>query len=125
MPAIRASVLVLRKAGSTMSSHEEAIPADSGHEDGSRGRYVQGEYGRAGSEVGHNPGDPEGHYIEGDYGLAGVEEASENAGAGRFVEADYGTAGDVPGRAADDPKGRYVQSDDQDVKQRDEDKDGA
>ena len=100
-----------------MSSYE-----GSGHEDGKRGRYVQGEYGKAGSEVGHNPGDPEGRYIEGDYGEAGVEEAAEKPGAGRFVEADYGTAGDVPGRTAGDPKGRYVRSETGHKKEPDEGK---
>lgn len=116
--------MALWKAGSTMSSHEEA-QGPAGQHGESRGRYVKGAYGKAGSEAGHKPEDSEGSYIEGDYGPAGVEEASENTGVGRFVEADYGTAGDVPGHAADDPEGRYVQSAAKDVKREDESNDEA
>ena len=88
------------RQGNTMSEEQE-----------SRGRYVEGSYGKAGTEGEHKVGYPEGRYVEGDYGRAGTEEAVAEAGSGRFVEADYGTAGDVPGRAAEDPKGQYVQTD--------------
>ena len=53
-----------------------------------RGRYVEGSYGKAGSEKGHKAEDL----------------------------ANYGTAGDVPGHAAKDPKGRYVQKEQREEK---------
>lgn len=86
--------------GNTMNEEQE-----------DRGRYVEGSYGKAGSEKGHKAEETEGRYVEGDYGRAGEEEATPKTDSGRFVEADYGSAGDVPGHAAHDPKGRYVQKD--------------
>ncbi|MDE8670662.1 hypothetical protein PY310_18960 [Pseudarthrobacter sp. H3Y2-7] len=78
-----------------------------------RGRYVEGDYGKAGSQTGRHADDEEGRYGEGNYGAAGSEGGlpeplGDKAGeSGRYVQADYGAAGSVPGRTAASEVGRY------------------
>ncbi len=38
-----------------------------------RGRYVKGDFGKAGAQRGRHAEDEEGQYVEGDYGGAGAE----------------------------------------------------
>lgn len=76
-----------------------------------RGRYVEGGYGKAGTEHGHISHSPSGRYVEGDYGTAGTEDAVDDSERGRFVEADYGDAGTVPGRDGTETVGRYYTKD--------------
>lgn len=78
------------------------------------GRYVQSQHEHDDLPAQTPEIDSEGRYVEGDYGTAGSEDARTTGETGRFVEGDYGTAGDVPGRAAGDPRGRYVESDERD-----------
>ncbi|MDQ0754187.1 hypothetical protein [Arthrobacter sp. B3I4] len=78
-----------------------------------RGRYVEGNFGKAGAERGRRADDEEGQYIEGNYGEAGSEGGiPEPLGdkareSGRYVKANYGQAGSVPGRTAESEIGRY------------------
>jgi hypothetical protein len=78
-----------------------------------RGRYVEGDFGKAGAQPGRHADDEESQYIEGDYGAAGSEGGlPEPLGdkareSGRFVKADYGDAGLTPGRTAESEIGRY------------------
>jgi len=82
-----------------------------------RGRYVKGDFGKAGAQRGRHAEDEEGQYIEGDYGGAGTEGGlpeplgDRTVGAGRYVKADYGGAGPVPGRSAASETGRYPEGD--------------
>ncbi|MET3809371.1 hypothetical protein [Arthrobacter sp. UYEF3] len=82
-----------------------------------RGRYVEGNFGRAGAQTGRHTDDDEGQYIEGDYGPAGSEGGlPEPLGgkareSGRYVEANYGESGSVPGRTADSEIGQYAEGD--------------
>ncbi|MGO4805110.1 hypothetical protein AB4089_08285 [Arthrobacter sp. 2MCAF15] len=82
-----------------------------------RGRYVEGDFGKAGVQRGRHADDEEGQYVEGDYGLAGSEGGlPEPLGgkareSGRYVEADYGDAGTTPGRTAESEVGRYSEGD--------------
>ncbi|MGN7200824.1 hypothetical protein [Arthrobacter sp. SAFR-044] len=82
-----------------------------------RGRYVEGNFGKAGAQRGRHAEDEEGQYIEGDYGPAGSEGAlpeplgDRTVGAGRYVKADYGEAGPVSGRTAASETGRYPEGD--------------
>jgi hypothetical protein len=78
-----------------------------------RGRYVEGNYGKAGAQSGRHADDEEGQFSEGDYGAAGSEgglpeplgdKAKES---GRYVRADYGNAGAAPGRTAESAIGQY------------------
>ncbi|MET3923499.1 hypothetical protein [Arthrobacter sp. UYEF20] len=82
-----------------------------------RGRYVEGSYGKAGTQGGRHADDEEGQYIEGDYGAAGSEgglpeplgdKAKES---GRYVKGDVGDAGMVPGRTAESEIGQYSEGD--------------
>jgi hypothetical protein len=78
-----------------------------------RGRYVEGDYGKAGAQSGRHANDEEGQYGEGNYGAAGTEGGlpeplGDKAGeSGRYVKADYGAAGSRPGRTAASEIGRY------------------
>jgi len=82
-----------------------------------RGRYVKGDFGKAGAQRGRQAEDEEGQYVEGDYGGAGAEGGlpeplgDRTVGAGRYVKADYGEAGPVPGRSAASETGRYPKGD--------------
>ena len=82
-----------------------------------RGRYVEGNFGKAGAQRGRRAEDDEGQYIEGDYGGAGSEGTlpeplgHRTVGGGRYVKADYGGAGPVPGRTAASETGRYPEGD--------------
>ncbi|MGO4858740.1 hypothetical protein [Arthrobacter sp. 2MCAF14] len=82
-----------------------------------RGRYVEGDYGKTGTEPGRHSDDEEGQYSEGDYGAAGSQgglpeplggKAKES---GRHAEADLGDAGAVPGRTAESEIGKYAEGD--------------
>ena len=50
-------------------------------EDVDRGRYVEGDYGKAGPRRATRPGIRTGRYVEGDYGPAGSEGAERRRGA--------------------------------------------
>lgn len=82
-----------------------------------RGRYVEGNFGKAGAQRGRRSDDEEGQYIEGDYGGAGREGGlPEPLGdkareSGRYVRANYGGAGSTPGRTAESEIGRYSEGD--------------
>jgi hypothetical protein len=78
-----------------------------------RGRYVEGNFGKAGTQPGRHADDEEGQYIEGDYGAAGSEGGlpeplgNKAKESGRYVKADYGDAGSTKGRTADSEVGQY------------------
>src|SRR4051812_29031497 len=80
-----------------------------------RGRYVEGDFGKAGRQPGRHPDDEEGQYVEGEYGSAGSEGGlpeplGEKAReSGRYVRADYGDAGSTPGRTAESEVGGYAE----------------
>jgi hypothetical protein len=80
-----------------------------------RGRYVEGNFGKAGVQRGRHAEDEEGQYIEGDYGAAGSEGGlpeplgNQARESGRYVKADYGDAGSTPGRTAESEIGRYTE----------------
>lgn len=82
-----------------------------------RGRYVEGDFGKAGAQPGRHADDEEGQYTEGDYGAAGSEGGlPEPLGgkareSGRYVKADYGDAGPALGRTAESEIGRYSEGD--------------
>lgn len=82
-----------------------------------RGRYVEGNFGKAGAQRGRHTEDEEGQYIEGNYGPAGSEGGlpeplgDRTKGAGRYVKADYGQAGATTGRTAASETGRYPEGD--------------
>ena len=82
-----------------------------------RGRYVEGDYGKAGAQRGRHAEDEEGQYREGDYGAAGSEGGlPEPLGdkareSGRYAKADYGAAGSTPGRTAELEIGQYSEGD--------------
>ncbi|MGO4492321.1 hypothetical protein AB4Y86_09545 [Arthrobacter sp. 2YAF22_2] len=96
---------------------DEAASEEKPEEKDLRGRYVEGNFGKAGAQTGRHTDDEEGQYIEGNYGPAGSEGGlPEPLGAkaresGRYVEADYGESGSVPGRTADSEIGRYAEGD--------------
>lgn len=82
-----------------------------------RGRYVEGDYGKTGTQPGRHSEDEEGQYGEGDYGTAGIQgglpeplggKAKE---AGRYAKGDLGDAGTVPGRTAESEIGQYAEGD--------------
>jgi hypothetical protein len=82
-----------------------------------RGRYIEGDYGKTGTEPGRHSEDEEGQYSEGDYGAAGSQgglpeplgkKAKES---GRYAEGDLGDAGAVPGRTAESEIGQYSEGD--------------
>jgi len=93
------------------------VPDEAPEERDLRGRYVEGNFGKAGAQRGRHAEDDEGQYIEGDYGPAGSEGGlpeplgDRTVGAGRYVKADYGQAGPVPGRTAASETGRYPEGD--------------
>ena len=95
----------------------EAGSAKKPEEPDLRGRYVEGDYGKAGAQGGRHADDEEGQYIEGDYGAAGSEGGlpeplgDKAAESGRYVKADYGEAGTAPGRTAESEIGRYSEGD--------------
>lgn len=100
------------------SSIENTPTADPAPEERElRGRYVKGDFGKAGAQRGRHAEDEEGQYVEGDYGGAGAEGGlpeplgDRTVGAGRYVKADYGEAGPVPGRSAASETGRYPEGD--------------
>ncbi|SDK93674.1 hypothetical protein [Arthrobacter sp. ok362] len=78
-----------------------------------RGRYVKGNFGKAGAQPGRHADDEEGQYIGGDYGAAGSEGGlPEPLGdkareSGRYVKGDYGDAGATEGRTAESEIGGY------------------
>jgi hypothetical protein len=82
-----------------------------------RGRYVEGNFGKAGAQSGRHAEDEEGQYVEGDYGEAGSEGGvpeplgNKARESGRYVKADYGGAGSAPGRTAGSRVGRYTERD--------------
>ncbi|MDF9750412.1 hypothetical protein [Arthrobacter sp. ES3-54] len=92
---------------------DETEPENKPEEPDLRGRYVEGNYGKAGVQRGRHTDDEEGQYIEGDYGAAGSEGGlpeplgSKARESGRYVKADYGDAGSTPGRIAASEIGRY------------------
>ncbi|GAA2143911.1 hypothetical protein GCM10009825_34790 [Arthrobacter humicola] len=99
------------------NSPDEAGTKKKPEEPDLRGRYVEGNYGKAGAQPGRHAEDEEGQYTEGDYGAAGSEgglpeplgdKATES---GRYVEADYGDAGTIRGRTAESEIGRYSEGD--------------
>jgi hypothetical protein len=102
----------------TENSSFEDVPDETGsaqkpEEPDLRGRYVEGNFGKAGTQSGRHTDDEEGQYIEGDYGVAGSEGGlpeplgNKARESGRYVEADYGVAGSTPGRTAESEIGRY------------------
>ncbi|WP_427173276.1 hypothetical protein [Arthrobacter sp. 92] len=96
---------------------DEAAGREKPEEKELRGRYVEGNYGTAGTESGRHADDTEGQYTEGDYGAAGTEGdlpeplGSHAAESGRFVKGDYDGAGTAPGRSAENEIGRYTEGD--------------
>ncbi|WP_051423233.1 hypothetical protein [Arthrobacter sp. MA-N2] len=82
-----------------------------------RGRYVEGDYGKTGTQPGRHSEDEEGQYSEGDYGTAGTEGGlpeplgSKAQESGRYARADLGDAGTVPGRTAESEIGQYAEGD--------------
>lgn len=82
-----------------------------------RGRYVKGNYGKAGTQAGRHSDDEEGQFTEGDYGAAGSEGGlpeplgTKAEESGRYVQADYGDAGATPGRSAESEVGQYSEGD--------------
>jgi hypothetical protein len=82
-----------------------------------RGRYVEGNFGKAGAQPGRHADDEEGQYIEGDYGAAGNEGGlpeplgNKAKESGRYVKADYGDAGTTQGRTAESEIGGYSKGD--------------
>jgi hypothetical protein len=82
-----------------------------------RGRYVEGNFGKAGAQSGRHADDEEGQYIEGDYGAAGSEGGlpeplgNKAKESGRYVEANYGDAGTTQGRTAESEIGGYSKGD--------------
>lgn len=82
-----------------------------------RGRYVEGDFGAAGTQPGRHADDEEGQYIGGDYGAAGIEGGlpeplgNKAKESGRYVKADYGDAGSTRGRTAESEIGRYSEGD--------------
>lgn len=96
---------------------DETVTAKKPEEPDLRGRYIEGNFGKAGAQPGRNADDEEGQYIEGDYGAAGSEGGlPEPLGdkareSGRYVKADYGEAGSTPGRTAESEIGRYSEGD--------------
>src|SRR6478752_8241590 len=97
------------------NSSTENTPAPEGAPEAPdlRGRYIEGNFGKAGAQSGRHADDEEGQYIEGDYGEAGSEGGlPEPLGdkaleSGRYVKANYGQAGSAPGRTAESEIGRY------------------
>lgn len=92
-------------------------PDETPEEPDLRGRYVKGDFGKAGAQRGRHTEDDEGQYVEGDYGPAGSEGGlpeplgDRTVGGGRYVKADYGEAGETPGRTAASETGRYPKGD--------------
>lgn len=82
-----------------------------------RGRYVKGNFGKAGAQRGRHAEDEEGQYTAGNYGGAGSEGGlpeplgDKTVGSGRYVKADYGEAGETTGRTAQSETGRYPKGD--------------
>jgi hypothetical protein len=82
-----------------------------------RGRYIEGNFGKAGAQSGRHADDEEGQYIEGDYGEAGSEGGlpeplgNKARESGRYIKANYGGAGSAPGRGAESKAGRYTEGD--------------
>lgn len=102
---------------SNIDNNPDATGSEKPAEPDLRGRYVEGNFGKAGAQPGRHADDEEGQYIEGDYGVAGSEgglpeplgdKAKES---GRYVKADYGDAGSTPGRTAESEIGRYTEGD--------------
>jgi hypothetical protein len=96
---------------------DEPGPENNPMEPDLRGRYVEGNFGKAGALPGRHAYDEEGQYIEGNYGAAGSEgglpeplgdKAKET---GRYVKADYGDAGSAQGRTAASEIGQYSEGD--------------
>ncbi len=109
------------RKGKTMndSSSIENTPTAGGtpEERELRGRYVKGDFGKAGAQRGRHAEDEEGQYVAGDYDGAGAQGGlpeplgDRTVGGGRYVKADYGEAGPVPGRTAASETGRYPEGD--------------
>ncbi|WP_442545922.1 hypothetical protein ACSBOX_10515 [Arthrobacter sp. KN11-1C] len=82
-----------------------------------RGRYVEGDYGKTGTQPGRHSEDEEGQYSEGDYGTAGIQGGlpeplgGKAKDAGRYAKGDLGDAGTVPGRTAESEIGQYAEGD--------------
>jgi len=99
------------------STENTPVPDATAEERDLRGRYVEGNFGKAGAQRGRHTDDEEGQYIEGNYGPAGSEGGlpeplgDRTKGAGRYVKADYGQAGASPGRTAASGTGRYPEGD--------------
>lgn len=91
----------------------ETGPEEKPEEPDLRGRYVEGDFGKAGVERGRHADDEEGQYIEGDYGTAGSEGGlpeplgNKAKASGRYVKADYGDAGSTSERTAESEIGQY------------------
>jgi hypothetical protein len=96
---------------------DEERPEQRPEEPDLRGRYVEGNYGKAGAQSGRHADDEEGQYIEGNYGAAGSEVGlpeplgNKARESGRYVKANYGDAGSAPGRTAESEIGRYSEGD--------------
>ncbi|MDQ0663201.1 hypothetical protein QFZ35_001699 [Arthrobacter ulcerisalmonis] len=103
--------------GSIEKTPNASGPEETPEEPDLRGRYVEGNFGRAGSQRGRHTEDEEGQYIGGDYGVAGSEGGlpeplgDKTLGSGRYIKADYGEAGATKGRTAASETGRYPAGD--------------
>ncbi|HSU48174.1 MAG TPA: hypothetical protein VLJ40_14835 [Arthrobacter sp.] len=103
--------------GSIENTPNANAPEQAHEEPDLRGRYVEGNFGKAGEQRGRHTEDEEGQYIEGNYGAAGSEGGlpeplgDQTLGSGRYVKADYGEAGATTGRTAESETGRYPEGD--------------
>ncbi|WP_142117469.1 hypothetical protein [Arthrobacter sp. SLBN-122] len=103
--------------GNTENTPDAIGPEETPEEPDLRGRYVEGNFGKGGTQHGRHSDDEEGQYIEGNYGVAGNEGGlpeplgDKTLGAGRYIKADYGGAGATKGRTADSEIGRYPEGD--------------
>jgi len=103
--------------GTIENTPNAAGPEHTPEESDLRGRYVKGNFGKAGAQRGRHAEDEEGQYIAGNYGGAGSEGGlpeplgDKTVGSGRYVKADYGEAGETTGRTAQSETGRYPKGD--------------
>jgi len=103
--------------GTIENTPNAAGPEHTPEESDLRGRYVKGNFGKAGAQRGRHAEDEEGQYTAGNYGGAGSEGGlpeplgDKTVGSGRYVKADYGEAGETTSRTAQSETGRYPKGD--------------
>ena len=92
---------------------DEAGPEKKPEEPDLRGRYVEGNYGKAGAQSGRHADDEEGNTSKGTTGgrqrRRGLPEplGDKAKESGRYVKANFGDAGSTPGRTAESEIGQY------------------